>query len=264
MRLRTPSPPPDLARRPATTSSTQDARRSRRRATWARRSRRVAVALAAVAVVAGAAWVVGYSDLLTADRVEVTGAQPPLADQVRSVADVPLGTPLARLDTDAVVDRVEGIADVASVTVTRSWPSTVVVAVEARQPVAVVAGADGWVLVDGEGVMFAGSTAGPGDDALDLPELVAPTTDDGVDARRAGVSVAVALPATVVGQLDRIEAPSPVEVRLVLDDGRVVTWGSAEQPQRKAEVLAALLDTPATQYDVSVPDRPTVRPAPAG
>jgi cell division protein FtsQ len=221
------------------------------------------VAVAAVAVVAGAAWVVGYSDLLTADRVEVTGAQPPLAEQVRSVADVPLGTALARLDTDAVTARVEGISDIASVSVTRSWPSTVVVAVEPRQPVAVMAAADGPMLVDGEGVMFAGSTADPAD-ALDLPELVAPTTDDGVDARRAGVSVAVALPPAVVRQLERIEAPSPVEVRLVLDDGRVVTWGSAEQPERKAEVLAALLDTPATQYDVSVPDRPTVRPAPAG
>ena len=33
---------------------------------------------------------------------------------------------------------------------------------------------------------------------------------------------------------------------------------------RGAEVLAALLDTPATQYDVSVPDRPTLSPAPAG
>ena len=264
MRLRTPSPPPDLARRSATASSTGEARRVRRRATWARRSRRVAVALGAVAVIAGAAWVVGYSDLLTAEQVEVTGAEPPLAEQVRSVADVPLGTPLARLDTDTVVARVEGISDIASVSVTRSWPSTVVVAVEPRQPVAVVADADGWVLVDGEGVMFAGSTAGPVDDTLDLPELVAPTTEDGADARRAGVSVAVALPPAVVLQLDRIEAPSPVEVRLVLADGRVVTWGSAEQPERKAEVLAALLDTPATQYDVSVPDRPTVRPAPAG
>ncbi len=227
-----------------------------------------------MAVLAGATWVVGYSELLTADQVEVTGAEPPLADQVRSVADVPLGTPLARLDTDAVSARVEAIPDVASVSVTRSWPSTVVVAVQPRQPVAVVADGGGWVLVDAEGVMFPGPSgdapvgdASAGDapvEALDLPELVAPTTDEGADTRRAGVSVAVALPSAVVLQLDRIEAPSPVEVRLVLDDGRVVTWGSAEQPERKAEVLAALLDTPATQYDVSVPDRPTLRPAPAG
>ena len=40
-----------------------------------------------------------------------------------------------------------------------------------------------------------------------------------------------------------------------------MVWGSEEDSDRKAEVLAVLLATPATDYDVSVPDRPTVRPS---
>jgi cell division protein FtsQ len=53
-----------------------------------------------------------------------------------------------------------------------------------------------------------------------------------------------------------------VQVRLVLRDGRPVEWGSAERSSRKASVLAVLLDTPASAYDVSVPDRPSLRPTP--
>jgi len=260
MRLRTPSPPPDLARTSGVEMSTLSARRSRRRVAWRRRARRIGALVVVAAAVAGATWVVGYSDLLTADRVEVTGVEPPLADAVTSTAAVPLGTPLARVDTETIAARVGDIPDVAAVTVTRSWPGTVVVAVEPREPVAALAAGDSWAFVDAEGVIF----GPPLDAAGDLPLLVAPDTDEGSDARGAGVSVALALPPSVVRSLDRIEAPSAVEVRLVLDDGRVVTWGSEAQPERKAEVLATLLDTPATQYDVSVPDRPTLRPAPAG
>ena len=39
--------------------------------------------------------------------------------------------------------------------------------------------------------------------------------------------------------------------------GRTVTWGSAEQSELKAEVLAALLSRPDRHIDVSVPGQPT-------
>ena len=53
------------------------------------------------------------------------------------------------------------------------------------------------------------------------------------------------------------------DVRLLAELG-LVAWGSEDQSERKAQVLTVLLDTPATQYDVSVPDRPTLRPVPEG
>ena len=46
-------------------------------------------------------------------------------------------------------------------------------------------------------------------------------------------------------------------ISLVLRDGRVVVWGSAEQSEDKAAVLAALLRArDAQRYDVSVPGQP--------
>jgi len=262
MRLRTPSPPPDLAtaRAPIEPSVADDLGRRRRQATWRTRLRRAGVVAAVVGVLGLATWVVGYSDLLSADDVRVVGVEGPLAETVTDAAAVPLGQPLARVDTARITADVEDVPDVASATVTRGWPSTVVVTVAPRVPVVTLAGEDGWYRVDAEGVLFAPGPA----PAADLPVLVAPADADGRDARTAGVGVADALPRPVLRQVERIEASSPREVRLVLRDGRVVVWGSAERPNLKADVLAVLLDTPATEYDVSVPDRPTLRPVTTG
>ena len=111
--------------------------------------------------------------------------------------------------------------------------------------------------VDVDGVLFSPSA----EPAADLPVLAAPADVAGEQARAAGVGVVAALPSRVLRQVARIEAPSPLAVRLVLRDGRVVIWGSAQDAELKADVLDVLLETPATQYDVSVPDRPTLRPS---
>ncbi len=258
MRLRTPSPPPDLAlaARPGSTAA-DDLRRVRRRARWQRLLRRAGVATAVVAGLGTATWVMGYSDLLAVRAVDVSGAPEPLAAQLAELAEVPFGEPLARVDTAAVRDRVAAVPDVASVAVSRQWPSTVGIAVVPRTPLASIADGGQWRLVDADGVVFSQVPA----PLEDLPVLQAPDSDSGQQARAAGVGVAAALPTDVLVQVARIEAGSPVEVRLVLRDGRVVVWGSAQGTQRKAEVLTALLSTPASQYDVSVPDRPTLRPA---
>lgn len=262
MRLRTPSPPPDLAAASRTDEAPAAADLSRRRRRAHRRSRlrRAGVAVGVVGVLGLATWAVGYSDLLTADEVSVEGVQGSLAETVLETADVPLGQPLARVDTAAIVADVETVPDVASATVSRGWPSTVLIEVEPRVPVVSLPGDDGWYQVDVEGVLFAPSLA----PSADLPVLVAPDDEGGADARAAGVAVASALPRSVLRQVERVESTSPLDVRLVLRDGRVVMWGSAQDPEAKVEVLNVLLDTPATQYDVSVPDRPTLRPVPGG
>lgn len=257
MRLRTPSPPPDLAlATPPEPSASTDLGRVRRRTIWRTRLRRGGIAAAVLAVLGLATWVIGYSDLLAVKQAKVEGVEPAVESQVRQAADVPMGQPLARVDTEAIATRVETVPEVDHAIVRRAWPSTVVVTVTPREPVASLMAGGRWRLVDDEGVLFS-TVDRP---AAGLPRLSASASDDAVPAREAGVSVAAALSPEVLAKVDRIESSSPSQVRLVLRDGRQVMWGSADQPEAKAAVLAALLKTPGTDYDVSVPGRPSFRP----
>jgi len=47
------------------------------------------------------------------------------------------------------------------------------------------------------------------------------------------------------------------DVTLTLRSGDTVRWGSAEQPEFKAEVLHALMKRKADVYDVAAPELPT-------
>ncbi len=124
---------------PAATSTTpgvsSSANRFRERALSNRRRpwRRALVIVLAVATVASLVWVVGWSAWLGVDEVEVTGVSGPEADAVARLVQVPVGTPLARVDTDAVGARVRERVTVAEVSVRRTWPGTLTVEVVPAQ-----------------------------------------------------------------------------------------------------------------------------------
>jgi cell division protein FtsQ len=62
-----------------------------------------------------------------------------------------------------------------------------------------------------------------------------------------------------MAQTRRVRAQSMDSITLTLADGRSVRWGSADESQRKVQVLAILLKQKASVYDVSVPEQPTTR-----
>jgi cell division protein FtsQ len=257
MRLRTPSPPPDLARPPAPEpAAALDLHTARRRSQRRSRLQRAGLVALVVALVGAAAWLVGYSSLLALRTVEVQGADDVVTAAVLEAAAAPVGVPLARVDTAAVAEQASQVPEVESVRVSRAWPHTLVLTVTPRSAVAVLQGPEGWRFVDASGALF-GAPEGP---TGDLPTVVAPDTETGERARVAAVDVAGALPPDLLASVERLEAGSPADVRLVLRDGRTVTWGSADDSTRKVQVLTVLLATPAAGYDLSVPDRPTVRP----
>ena len=238
-------------------------RRAFARRAWARRWLRVRPLLAvvtALGLVVAAGWVVLASPLLAVDRVLVrtagAGAVDPAA--VKRLAAVPLGRPLARVDLGAIGARVREIPGVASVHVSRSWPSTVVVAVTARTPVAAVAdGPTAYRIVDREGVSFQSVRTMP----RGLP-LITPGSADPNASLHAAVDVVGALPAALRLRVSTVAAPTAEDVTLTLRAGQVVVWGGVARSARKAVVLAALLRYPAHVYDVSAPDAPTTRGKP--
>lgn len=225
----------------------------RRRLTERLPSRRVLLSAIGLALVTLAAWVVFFSSWLAADEISVSGAETISAGDVRAVAAVSLGTPLARLDLERVRQRVAEIPEVREVEVRRKWPHTVAIAIVEREPVAVLRRDGIWWSVDEDGELFAG---GPQRDERG-PLLSVPTTA-GEDALVEAARVASALPADLRRTTVRLSAESMDSITLHLQGARTVMWGSATDSERKVEVLRALLKqaTSAT-YDVSVPEQPT-------
>jgi hypothetical protein len=79
-------------------------------ATGLLRARRWWYLVAAALVLALLVWLIAFSSVLGVRSVSVVGARTLTAAEVRAVAAIRAGTPLARLDTDAVSRRVRGLA----------------------------------------------------------------------------------------------------------------------------------------------------------
>jgi cell division protein FtsQ len=209
------------------------------------------VVLLVFALAAGAIWVVFWSSLLATRNVEVVGTSRLSTADVMAAASVPLGQPLARLDTAEVRVRVAELAPVESVDVARVLPGTVRLDVVERTPIAVLPGSNGLELVDAYGVRFAAVAERP----AGLP-LVEAESDRG---SQAGIEVASQLPADLRTQVEMLRATTSDDVTLQLPEGVTVLWGSSADSERKTIVLRALLTQPASVYDVSAPDAPVTR-----
>ena len=239
--------------RPASTSNRFTGRSRRRRF---RRILFAFLALVAAAVIGAAAWLLGWSDATTLEAVRVEGADDELADHIAATAEAPVGEQLIWVDTDAIAARVGELPDLASVSVQRSWPHTLVVSVQQRVAAAAIRNGGSWWLVDRSGVQF-----GRADDKPpDLPVLDAPAGDDDDATRAAGVGVLTALPGELLKLVKTVSAHSAADVRITLSTGADVRWGGPRDSAEKAEVLLSLLGEDATTYDVSAPSRPAITP----
>src|SRR5438046_1284038 len=132
----------DMGERSAFVARQRVGRPRRARADRRRRWRRlgwIALTLAVVPLVAGGAmhW------LLTTPRfgvasVEVRGASRVAPETILTVAAIPRGTNIFRLDTTGVTGRVESLAEIRRADVVRELPNRVVISVEERRPFTLV------------------------------------------------------------------------------------------------------------------------------
>jgi cell division protein FtsQ len=215
-----------------------------------------AVAAGVVLVIGALAWIVYGTPVLGVREVQVVGVQFLTPLQVEQAAAVPMREPLARLDLDAVKGRVRGLAAVDRVTVKRSWPSTLVVEVVERTPVAAVPAAAGKLtLIDASGVPYREVTRQP--DGLPLLRTSTPGPAD-VNTKSA-LTVLGALSTDLREQLVAVSAAAPAQIKLQLTKDRVVLWGDDTESALKSQVATVLLTKADKQIDVSAPSVPTIR-----
>jgi cell division protein FtsQ len=210
--------------------------------------------LAVLTLVGGVAWVLLGSSLFDVRSVQVVGTTELPADEVRTVAAVPLGTSMLRLDTEGIEARVAAMPRVAAVQLRRSLGGTVRIELTERTPVAVVRLGNGAQLVDATGANYAVVPVRP----AGLPELRVARVGPQDAATMAALAVLSGLPDSLRAQVQSVDADSPAGVVLHLKDKREVRWGGVEEGGRKAAVLGPLLTQPGHIYDVSSPALPTI------
>jgi cell division protein FtsQ len=221
----------------------------------AHRRRLLLIAGAVVVVAAAAVWVVAFSSLLGVRTVRVQGVSVVSAGQVRAAAAVPNGRPLVRLDTGAIVRRVERLPAVRSADVFTTFPGTVTIRVTERTAVGYLPSAGRYVLVDANGVQYLTVSSKP----ARLPQFGLPAGADSTTAARGVATVASALGPQLLARVASIDAFDQNAITVLLTDSRVLHWGSADRSSDKARLLPTLLGQPGTQFDVSNPDQVVVR-----
>lgn len=228
---------------------TTDARNVRRPSTlprrlvWGRLVRGFALlglaALAALGVVQVAAWV-EHSRALPVRTVAVHAApsggahtelSPARVAEVLAYAGVTPGDPLFAVDVDAVAKRVLEHPYVAQATVRRVPPDGVEIAIEQREPAAVLS-AGGLYLLDAHAHVMKGARAG---DGLDLPVVTGIAAAD-VASGAAAPSIARAVELLRAhaqagapgGAASEVALVAGVGFELVLADGTRVRLGTAD------------------------------------
>jgi cell division protein FtsQ len=212
--------------------------------------------LAVLATVIGVGWALLGNRLLVVRSVSVTGTHLLSTSQVTAAADVSLGTPLLRVDTGAVARRVEAIPQVASASVSDSWPDGLVIAVTERVPVmAVKMAGGGYDQLDKTGAIVRFTAARP-----ELPQFTTPLSGSalpGSASAAAAADVLAELQPWLAKQVASVKASTVAaggeQVTLSLRDGTTVRWGDTERAAQKNRELAILLPGRATSIDVSSP-----------
>jgi cell division protein FtsQ len=200
-------------------------------------------------------WLVWVSPVLAVHSVEVSGVALLSEDEVRQAAAVPLGQPLARVDTASVRRRVAALPAAERVEVSRGWPATLRIEVTERTAVAAVKRDKAYQIYDGFGVAFQTVSAVP----AGVVPVEFPATDHPERPLRAALRVIASLTPELRSELVKLVVHSPAGIVLALRKDRTVTWGDAERSEEKAKVATALLAQKGKQIDVSVPEIVTIQ-----
>lgn len=212
------------------------------------------------------------SSVFAITTIDVRGAPPRVAGEVRDALRSEVGVSLLKVDADAVLRDAESVPDVRAATLDRAFPHTLVVAVKSERPVAVLRrGAESW-LVSVRGRVLRSIPSGSArwlpriwvtkKATVRLGQILA--TDDGA---RAAAALAPVAGTQLAARVLYVRATEE-EVTLVLRSGLELRLGDAGDLRLKLAVarpILALVGEEAgsgTYLDVSVPERPVARTNP--
>lgn len=210
----------------------------------------------ALTLLAAGVWLVELSPVLVVRSVRVEGVPSGEAPTIVARAGVPMGRPLARVDTSSIARRVSASAVLAEVTVSRSYPSTILISASPKVPVLAAKDPQGQVhVVDSRGIAYATVDVAP----KGVPLIHTVENPSSMESMRAAMAVLQALSSKQRGQVTNVTVLGPNMVTLQLGSVKVV-WGGAYEPELKVKVMTALLRQKGVEtIDVSAPRTPVIR-----
>lgn len=192
-----------------------------------------------------------YSNLLIVKNVEVRGNQVVATEIITETAQIALNTQLLRVPINNVVERLQTISQIGRAEVRRGWPSTLVIDVTERVPVALTDIPEGRFVVDESGFPYLLAST-----EVNLPLISGP--DD--PSRLLSISVWQSFPDWLKAEIVSINADDASSVSMMMTSGRKVIWGDVNQSSEKSAVLKVLRRMAGSTYDVSTPQVPVIRP----
>ncbi|MDP9298853.1 MAG: FtsQ-type POTRA domain-containing protein [Actinomycetota bacterium] len=218
------------------------------------------VALAVCVVAAAGSFALTYTPVFRATTIQVEGAGSIGQRRLQTLSGVRFGVNVFRLDTAAVERRLEQDPRIETATVVRRLPSTVVIDVTVRVPVARIAdGLGGADVVGADGTRMGAATTGK-----PLPELVwAGGRIPNQAGTRVAASAAAAMSTDLRGRVRRIVTAADGSIRLLLRSGVPVSYGPPTDLVAKGQAVEAVLRWASPQgraitaIDVNVPGAPT-------
>jgi cell division protein FtsQ len=222
--------------------------------------RSLAVGLGLVVFASFAYLIARETSLFAIDRIEVQGASPRVAGQVRQVLASLVGRPLVGLDGAEVLRRVDALPTVVSATCDRGFPHTLRVTVVPERPAAVLrSGVNSWLVSARGRVMERLSLrADPRLPRVWVPAHTPAPVGSMLDRLQARVAVRAA--GLAGGFASRIATATYADRTLVfhLRSGLEVLLGTAGDVRLKvavAERALGVLPSGSTYLDVSLPGR---------
>lgn len=197
-----------------------------------------------VLLVLVAGYILLRSPVFEVHRVLVRGNQFLSEDIIRSVADISTGVNIFKLDLAATAANLKTIPMVKEVQVTRSLPSTVVITVRERTPLALLPTGEGFIEVDEEGVYLQKASAGvPGLPVITGIQGDIPAPGQVIRAERLGDALAVirGLPGEVVANLSEVHVAGDGQVRIYTIEGIQCRFGLPTEIQEKGAVFSQIL-----------------------
>lgn len=210
------------------------------------------VALAVVALILGAsAW--AYPVFKIGGFV-IEGNANTSVEDIEAATQVAVGDNLLRTDSQAVARGVSTLPWIQTVSVSKSYPSTLKISVTEREVALFAARGDGAHLIDTNGQPFV-----IGQPPAGTPEITG-TAEDDPELFATALEIINSLDERARGRLSAIDAPSKFQFTLVFGADKQVYWGSGENLTAKAVATTAALSRDEPALDVSGAPLISVRP----